>query len=64
MPLKHWKKISQEIKFTNKWWKYTIDKYKIDDKSEGEYHFCQTEGSAFVIPIRDDGKILMVNQYR
>jgi ADP-ribose pyrophosphatase len=64
MALKHWKQISREIKFTNKWWKYIVDKYRLEDGEEGEYHFCHTEGSSFVIPMMDDGRILMVNQYR
>ena len=64
MAIKHWKKVSSEVKFKNPWWTYIIDKYRVDENREGEYHFCHTEGSSFVIPIMDDGKILMVNQYR
>ena len=64
MALKHWKKITSEVKFKNPWWTYIVDKYLIDEAREGEYHYCHTEGSAFVIPVMDDGRILMVNQYR
>ena len=64
MAIKHWKKISQEVRYKNPWWKYIVEKYKVDESNEGEYHYCYTEGSSFVIPIMDDGRILLVNQYR
>lgn len=64
MELKRWKKLSTEIKFTNFWWSYRVDKYLLPDGTEGEYHYAFTNGSAFVIPVNENGKILMVKQYR
>lgn len=64
MPMKHWKTLTREVKFKNPWWTYIIDKYHVDENREGEYHICHTEGSAFVIPVLQDGRILLVNQYR
>ena len=62
--LKPWKKISSEVKFKNPWWTYIHDKCKLHDGKDYEYHFVHTAGSAFIIPVKDNGKIILVNQYR
>ena len=62
--LRHWKKLSSKVLFTNPWWTYRVDTFKIPDGVEGEYHVVHTEGSSMVIPILDDGRIVLVNQYR
>lgn len=64
MALKPLKKITGYVKFKNHWWDYVIDRYILPNGKESEYHFVHTPGSAFVIPICDDGKILMIRQYR
>jgi len=55
MAIKHWKKLSTKIKHKNNWWNYQIDKYIFPTGKEGEYHYVHTAGSAFIIPILDDG---------
>jgi ADP-ribose pyrophosphatase len=64
MALKPLKKISGFVKFKNKWWDYVVDRYKLPNGNESEYHFVHTSGSAFIIPVCEDGKILMIKQYR
>lgn len=64
MDLKPWKKLSSEIKFENPWWTYIVDKYVLPSGKEGVYHFVHTGGSVFIIPILNDGKLLMIEQYR
>ena len=64
MPLKRWTKISEETLFTNKWWKYKRDEFLLPDGKQGEYHYVHTNGASLIIPVLDDGKILMVQQYR
>lgn len=64
MSLKKLIKISSEIKFKNPWWSYVIDRYILPTGKEAQYHYVHTGGSAFIIPVLDDGKFLMVNQYR
>jgi len=64
MELKHWNKISSEIKFKNPWWSYLIERYELPSGREGVYHSVYTYGSAFVIPVTMEGKLLLVNQYR
>ncbi len=41
-----------------------MDKYILPNGKEAEYHFVHTPGSVFIIPICDDGKIMMIKQYR
>jgi ADP-ribose pyrophosphatase len=62
--LKPLKKISGIVKFTNKWWDYIVDKYILPNGNEAEYHYVHTPGSVFIVPICDDGKIMMISQYR
>ncbi len=64
MELKPWKKLSSEVKFKNPWWTYVMDKYLLPSGKEGEYHFVHTGGSVFIIPVFDDGNLLMIRQYR
>jgi len=62
--LKHWKTLSSKILFKNPWWTYKADEYQIPDGINGEYHYVHTFGSSMVVPITDQGKIILVNQYR
>lgn len=62
--LKHWKKLSSKILFKNPWWTYKQDEFEIPGGVKGEYHFVHTDGASMVIPILDNGKIVLVNQYR
>jgi ADP-ribose pyrophosphatase len=64
MPLKPWKRLSHSVLFTNPWWVYKRDEYLLPNGNRREYHYVHTNGSSMVVPVRDDGRILMVNQYR
>jgi ADP-ribose pyrophosphatase len=62
--LKHWKKISSKIVFKNPWWTYKLDEYAIPGGVKGEYHSVYTEGASMIVPVMDDRRIILVNQYR
>ncbi len=63
--LKHWKKLSTEIIKQNPWWTYKKDIFQIPEKEQqGEYHYVHTEGASLIIPVTNDGKIILVKQYR
>jgi ADP-ribose pyrophosphatase len=64
MSLSRWKKISESVLFRNSWWTYKRDMFSLPSGKPGEYHYVHTNGSSMVIPVLDDGTILMVNQYR
>ena len=59
-----YKKISQKVIYTNPWWRYCCDQIQLPSGKPGEYHYVLTNGSSMVIPETDDGKFLMVRQYR
>ncbi|MGA7161562.1 MAG: NUDIX hydrolase [Bacteroidota bacterium] len=56
--------LTSKIIFTNPWWTYKLDSFQIPDGVRGEYHYVHTEGSSLIIPVMDDGNIILVNQYR
>jgi ADP-ribose pyrophosphatase len=64
MSLKHWKKLSEETLFKNNWWTYKRDTYELPNGKVGEYNYVAIGGSAMVVPIMKDGRVLLVNQYR
>ncbi|OGP77602.1 MAG: hypothetical protein A2Z40_04510 [Deltaproteobacteria bacterium RBG_19FT_COMBO_60_16] len=64
MPIKAWKKLSESIVFRNPWWTYKRDAFELPSGKSGEYHYVHTNGSSMVIPILEDGTMVLVNQYR
>ena len=64
MPLQRWKKLRQVFELKNPWWTYRKDEVLLPSGKQGEYHFVHTNGASMVIPILDDGKMILVNQYR
>lgn len=64
MPLKTWKKLSESVLFENGWWTYKRDAFEMPSGKRREYHYVYTNGSSMVVPVMEDGTIILVNQYR
>jgi ADP-ribose pyrophosphatase len=64
MPLRPWKKLSEAVMSKNPWWTYKRDACQLPTGTNGEYHYAHTNGSAMIIPLLADGRLLMVRQYR
>jgi ADP-ribose pyrophosphatase len=64
MSLKTWKKLSESLLFKNPWWTYKRDGIELPSGKPGEYHYVHTNGSSMVVPIQEDGTVVLVNQYR
>ena len=62
--LKRWKQLTSKNLFKNPWWTYKLDTFQIPDGVEGEYHYVHTLGSSMIVPVTEQGHILLVNQYR
>jgi NUDIX domain. len=62
--LSHWKKLTSKVVQKNPWWSYSLDSFQIPNGVKGEYHYVHTEGSSMIVPVMDDGRIILVNQYR
>lgn len=64
MPLPRWTRLTSEVVVKNPWWTYRRDTFRMPSGHEGEYHLVHTNGASLVLPVRSDGRIVMVNQYR
>lgn len=64
MTLRRWTRISTTVVHENPWWRYRKDTFEIEPGKRGEYHFASTPGSALVVPVTADGKLILVEQYR
>ncbi len=64
MPLGAWKKLRQTFELKNPWWTYRRDDVELPSGKRGEYHYVHVLGSSMIIPVCDDGRIILVNQYR
>ena len=61
---KQYKKISEETLHTNPWWTYKHDIYQTPTGKQGDYYYGVTPGNAMIIPILEDGRIILVLQER
>lgn len=59
-----WKTISSKYVLENPWFKVRQDQIIRPDGKPGVYNIVESGGSAFVVPITDDNKILLVKLYR
>jgi ADP-ribose pyrophosphatase len=64
MGLRKWIKTSNIILSKNDWWEYHKDSLVLPSGKNGEYHFVHTTGSSLVVPQLNNGKLVLVNQYR
>lgn len=62
--LKRWKTLSSKILFKNPWWTYKLDEFEIPGGVKGEYNYVFTHGSSLIVPVTDNGSIVVVKQYR
>ncbi len=64
MSLSKWRTLSQKELFKNPWWIYRQDTFMLPNGDVSDYFYVHTNGSSIVIPVLDDGRIVMVRQYR
>lgn len=62
--MKIWKTLSTKMLFENPWWSAHVDEFEIPGVTKGTYTYAISNGSAVIIPIDADGKIVCVKQYR
>jgi len=48
----------------NPWWKYKHDTYELIGGTAGDYFYAETPGNAIVVPVLDDGRLVLVIQHR
>ena len=59
-----WKTLRREEVLSTPWMSLYHDQFEMPNGKKGNYFYLHTKGSALTIPITDDGKILLVKQYR
>ena len=64
MALRPWTKLNQQDRAVNNWWTYRQDEFRLPNGQTGEYHYVHTEGASLVVPVLDDGSLILVRQYR
>ncbi len=64
MALKPWKKLKSEVRFKNPYWEYVYDNCELPNGLLHEYHSVHTGGSVMIVPMLENGNLLLVNQYR
>jgi ADP-ribose pyrophosphatase len=62
--LSRWTTLSSRVLHTNPWWKYLLDSFRMENGHVGEYHYVHTEGASLIVPLMNDGTVVLVNQYR
>ena len=61
---KHLKKISEEVICKNPWWEHKHDTYEKPNGEIGDYYYGETLGNAMIIPVLNDGRIVLILQHR
>lgn len=64
MALHEWSKRGEETLHRNPWWSYKRDRVTLPSGDAGEYHYVQTPGSVMIVPVEEDGRFVLVRQYR
>ena len=59
-----WKTILTEEVFSNPWMSIYHNLFELPGGKRSNYFYMHTNGSAMTIPVTDDGKILLIKQYR
>jgi ADP-ribose pyrophosphatase len=62
--MKKWEKLSEEIIHKNPWLTYKHDKFRLPNGKEGDYYYLDRPGGSMMVPILEDGRIILVKQYR
>jgi ADP-ribose pyrophosphatase len=62
--MKPYKTLKNQVVSENPWWRYCHDQIELPSGKAGEYHFVETNGSSMIVPVMEDGRFLLVRQYR
>lgn len=59
-----WLTLGSEYLYRNPWCAFRVDEVRLPDGAEIEYGVLESGGFAAVVPVTDDGKIVLVRQWR
>ncbi len=61
---KRLKQLSEELVHKNPYWEYKHDTYTLPNGGVGDYYYAQKRGAVMVVPVTEDGRIVLTLQYR
>ena len=61
---KKWKTIKSKVVSENRWFKLIKDDIEFPNRKKGEYNFVKTADTVCIIPLLENGKTILVRQYR
>ncbi|MFN0059338.1 MAG: NUDIX domain-containing protein [Planctomycetota bacterium] len=64
LPHRKWQQISKEPVLQNPWYKMSRDSYVLPTGATGVYTYVDIPGSTMVVPRLDDGRFVLVRQFR
>lgn len=59
-----WQTLSEEEIDRNPWWTHLMRKFRTPDGRDGEYHFVHNNSAVNVFAQDDDGRFVMIREYR
>ena len=59
-----WQTLGSEYLYRNPWCAFRVDEVRLPDGAEIEYGILESGGFAAVVPVTDDGKVVLVRQWR
>ncbi len=62
--MRRWKTLSRETVFRTPRYTFDHDTFRLPGGEEGDYYSIRTPGAVMVVPVEDDGRIVLVRQYR
>ena len=62
--LNKYSQISSKTLIKNPYWDYKFDEYVLPSGNTGNYYYVETPGAVMVIPRSNDGKLVLVKQFR
>lgn len=62
--MRKWTRISRKVIFRSPFCSFEHDRFRLPNGTEGDYYHVNSPGAVMVIPVDNDGKVVLVRQYR
>lgn len=62
--IKKWQRLSSKVQGHNIYFDYVLEKYRLPDGQIVDYYCLRKEHAANMVGVTDDGKVVLVRQYR
>jgi ADP-ribose pyrophosphatase len=60
-----WARLRKQVLFTTPYdWKLSHDRYRLPGGAVGDYYYLDVAGSVMLVPELDDGRLVLVKQFR